>query len=283
MSDEKLYELCKRWGALALKARQRFAGLLPEVFRRKLFLKKGLASIHEFAAKLAGLSHEQVNTILCLDRRFEDKPVLKSALEKGEISVNKLARVASIATVENQDEIFAAGKNLSKAALEVFVKDYKSGYRDGLCEPSKRTQVLPGQEILAVLSPEVKRKIKELLDKGHDINALLLQFFAQREEQIQEEKVKLAEAQMQEQSDKEVIGMPVSRYISAKIRKIVYAEHGSKCSIPGCKRESKVLHHSARFAIARVHDPRFLAPLCAEHHELVHAVDVRAGKWRRVT
>ncbi len=330
MSDEELFELCKRWGGLALESRQKFCGLLPEVYKRRLYERKGFVSIHEFAAKLAGISHEQVNTILCLDRRFEDKPVLKAALREGKISVNKLARIVSIATAENQNEIFSAGINLSKAALEVFVKDFKNGCKDGFAEPencekkklvglfernkkekcggfwepSNGVQSLPGQEagmdgednvngandaqkpsnydyeILAAISPELKQKIKELMDKGHDINSLLMEFFAEREEKIEQKKIILSEAQRQEQRERAVISMPVSRYVPVKIRQIIKEEHGSRCSIPGCRREAKVLHHAARFAIARVHAPRFLAPLCAGHHELAHRVDIKAGGWR---
>ena len=39
---EKLYQLCKTFGARTLLWRQKFIGLLPEVNRRKLYEKKGL-------------------------------------------------------------------------------------------------------------------------------------------------------------------------------------------------------------------------------------------------
>jgi hypothetical protein len=52
--------------------------------------------------------------------------VLHEALVSGEVSVNKLVRVASIANVENQGELFEKMKNLSNRAVEVFVKDVKN-------------------------------------------------------------------------------------------------------------------------------------------------------------
>ena len=100
-TDQELYKLCCKYGAAALEARRKFAGLLPEILRRRLYEKKGFGSIYEFAAKLAGMSREQVQRVLQLERKFEDKPVLKELLVNGEESVNKLARVASIATPEN--------------------------------------------------------------------------------------------------------------------------------------------------------------------------------------
>ena len=56
ISDQQLYELCQKYGERARTWRQKFAGLLPEVYRRRLYEKKGFGSIFEFAAKLAGMS-----------------------------------------------------------------------------------------------------------------------------------------------------------------------------------------------------------------------------------
>jgi hypothetical protein len=71
--DQKIYELCKKYGADALEARRKFAGLLPEVFRRRIYEKKGFNSIFEFAAKLAGMSQDQVRLVLNLEKKFADR------------------------------------------------------------------------------------------------------------------------------------------------------------------------------------------------------------------
>ncbi|MEK7548212.1 MAG: hypothetical protein AAB540_04925, partial [Patescibacteria group bacterium] len=125
LTDEKLYELCKEYGVRARLWRQKFIGLLPEVNRRRLYEKKGFSSIFEFAFKLCGLSAEQVRLALNLEKRFEDKPVLKSMLENGETSINKLARVVSIATPENEEELAEKIKILPVRALETLVRDEK--------------------------------------------------------------------------------------------------------------------------------------------------------------
>lgn len=105
LADENLYNLCKVYGGKALMWRQRFIGLLPEVFKRRLYEKKGFGSIFEFAKKLAGLSEEQVRRVLNLEKKFEKLPELKSLLVNGEVSVNKLARVASIASEARQRRV----------------------------------------------------------------------------------------------------------------------------------------------------------------------------------
>ena len=125
ISDEQLFQMCRRYGSQALFWRQKFIGLLPEVNRRRLYEKKGCSSIFEFAKKLAGLSEEQVRTTLNIEKRFEDKPVLRGLLVTGEVSISKLARIASVATGENQEFWAAQVKLLPKNALETLVRDEK--------------------------------------------------------------------------------------------------------------------------------------------------------------
>jgi len=101
LSDKELYAICKKCGAAALEARRKFAGLLPEVYTRELkerekgrswLKKRGFFSVYEFAAKLAGMSRDQVDLVLRLEKRFADKPILRDALVSGDVSANKLAR-----------------------------------------------------------------------------------------------------------------------------------------------------------------------------------------------
>lgn len=77
MTDQELYNLCRKYGEMTLSAKRKFAGLLPEVLRRKLYEKKGFSSIFEFAARLAGMSREQVQLVLNLEKKFENKPLLE--------------------------------------------------------------------------------------------------------------------------------------------------------------------------------------------------------------
>ncbi|MBI2634770.1 hypothetical protein HYW82_03840 [Candidatus Peregrinibacteria bacterium] len=125
LSDKDLYFLCKKYGDQALDWRRKFIGLLPEVNKRRLFEKHGFTSIFEFAAKIAGVSKEQVCRALNLEKKFDDKPVLHSMLVEGKISINKLARIASIATVENEKSLAKSAKVLPYRALETLVRDEK--------------------------------------------------------------------------------------------------------------------------------------------------------------
>ncbi len=101
--------------------------LTPQKPPRKSWLeKRGYTCIYEFAARLAGMSRKQVDLVLRLGQRFADTPVLHAALVEGKISANKLARVASIATAENQHELLRKTEILSSRALEIYVRELKT-------------------------------------------------------------------------------------------------------------------------------------------------------------
>jgi hypothetical protein len=289
---------------------------LPEVFHRRLYEKKGFGSIFEFAAKLAGMSQEQVRVVLNLERKFEDKPVLKNLLINGEVSANKLVRIASIATVENQQVLACMAEKLSNRAIETFVRDEKwamngsdagaefgekIGVRmagrpgdfktqNGLQKPlfddkslhvhsnlqpmdegvnlsQFESSASPLEIIKLKLDKDVLKKLLELQEKNIDVNGLIREMLQNRMEGIAQEKEEIVDTL---QSHKQP-----SRYIPARIRKIITEEQGDKCSVPNCKNRAEVTHHELPFAIARNHDPRNLQKLCKAHHELKHMVDVR--------
>ncbi|OGJ43339.1 hypothetical protein A3I58_03760 [Candidatus Peregrinibacteria bacterium RIFCSPLOWO2_02_FULL_39_10] len=271
ITDEKLYELCKKFGASALLWRQKFIGLLPEVNRRRLYEKKGFSSIFEFAFKLCGLSAEQVRLTLNLEKRFEDKPVLKKMLEDGEASINKLARVVSIATPENEEELAEKIKVLPTRALETFVRDEKYLQNpNGSQKPLFGNKSLHVQTLNFEISDDVKEELNKLSSKGIDVNKLLRNMLKRRKEKIAETKEKISEN----------IKPTSSYYISVKIRKILKEEHGKKCSIATCSKPATTIHHTQRFRLSQTHDPRFLAPLCAEHHAIAHSIDLKYHRAR---
>jgi hypothetical protein len=268
MSDQELYGLCREYGAAALEARRKFTGLLPEVMRRGLHRNKGFGSIYEFAAKLAGMSMEQVDRVLSLDKKFEDKPALREALMEGEVSVNKLARVASIATNENQKELVEKSKVLSNRALETFVRDIK-----GLTNVENELNFVHVHKL--ELNNNILQELQELQNEGTNINEFLRECLERRKLEIAQEKEELSEEMERQASNKYV-----SRHIPAKVRKLIRKEYGTKCSIRGCFKDAKTIHHTKPFSIDRSHDPQYLAQLCHEHHEIAHAVNVKVCEKR---
>ena len=263
-------------------------GLLPEVKRRKLYEKKGFASVFEFGEKLAGLSEKQVRTALNLGDRFTDKPILKSLLESGEVSINKLARIVSMATPENDSELAQIVKILSKSAIETLVRDEKMlgnggeygrdfSKQNGLPQPLFNPRSLPGQTKFQ-LSGEVIEELNRLQEQGQDVNAILLELLKQRNVKIQEKKEEIAEGMIKKAAG-ETVKMP-SRHAPVAVKAILKEEFGTKCSMEGCKNLAEELHHTQIFAISKNNDPRYLAPMCKNHHLLAHAMSVQMMEKR---
>ncbi len=272
ISDGQLYEMCRNFGAHALEARRKFVGLLPEVNRRKLYLKHNFYSVFHFAAVLAGVSEEQVRRAINVERKFEDKPLLKQLLTSGEVSVNKLARVAPVATKENESFLADKVQNLSNRGVETLVQDV-------------HVHTNPQQYIEVVneppLSDEVKKKLNELARKKIDINQFILEALQKREQEIVEEKEVQAEKAEHKMIEQFVEGKTISHHVPVATKRLLKKEHGEMCSIPFCRNKAVVIHHTNRFSISLSHDPRYLAPLCKQHHEIAHTVDTKVMEKRR--
>ncbi|PIZ75033.1 hypothetical protein COY05_05320 [Candidatus Peregrinibacteria bacterium CG_4_10_14_0_2_um_filter_38_24] len=149
------------------------------------------------------------------------------------------------------------------------------------------------------LSEEVEQELLELQQKGIDINTLLKEFLQKREEEIAQKKEEISreisEREMKKEQEKQAenptrnpqinnVKIPItspSRHTPISIKRILYAERGTKCSIKTCKKPSEQIHHIRRFSAIRSNDPRYLAPLCKEHHELAHSADIAYQEIRQ--
>ncbi len=271
MTDTDLLSRFEYFGKKALEYRNKVIGLLPEVSRRELYEKRGCSSVYEYAKKVAGLSEEQVSRALSVFKNFTDKPVLKKLLEEGTVSVNKLSRIASIATVENQETLAEKVQIMSQSAIETFVRDIRQGVSEAEIVRTHKPEsnLLFAQELH--LDTDVREKLIELEKKGIDINELLRKALNDREKEIIQAKEQIAES-LPEHS---------SRHIPARVKNILRKEYGNVCSIGHCRKPSNTIHHTRRFGVIPSHNPNFLAPLCKEHHQIAHAIDVKFYEMRR--
>ncbi len=259
LSDKALLEQCERFGREALVWRNKFRALLPEVERRRLYLRKGYRDVFEFGKRLAGLSDAQVAESLNIAGRLEDKPVLRGLLESGEVSVNKITKIMSIATVENEGELAEKVQIMSTRTLEIFSRDARNEAEYGLHVKEAECKTLFAQEANAFgFNEEVVERLKELKQKGIDVNEALMEFLDRREEELTRAKEEVATSLPEEST----------RYIPARVRNIITQEYGTKCAKTGCTRPSQELHHRRRWALDPSHDPNLIAPLCKEHHQI---------------
>ncbi len=257
-SDSQLLLTAIRYGEEARTWRNKFLGLLPEIHRRKLYEQKDFTSITHFAKVIAGVGEEQVRDVIRFEERLREMPALHNLLVQGKVSMHKIEKVLPV--VEPENDIFLADQVqlLSCKALSTLAKDIK--YADVKITDVRNEPILIS--IAVLLSKEIAEELLELKEKGIDIDAELKQFLEQRKKKIEEEKEKLATSEPAE-----------SRHIPSRTRRLLAQEHGTKCAKPGCSKPSQHIHHTARFALTRSHDPHYLAPLCKNHHQIAHTID----------
>ena len=288
LSDGELWNRAVQYGTAARKWRQKFLGLLPEVARRELWKVHGFESVFVFAFKVGGVSKEQAERVLAVEERLRDKPILHGMLISGEVSVNKIVRVVSIVTKENEGELAEQVKLLSQQAVETLVRDMKSYGIMGKSQvrsenvSSKFSFVRAHSEESLGLNQEVVSKLQALKQKGIDINETFLTFLKQREQDIQRAKESIAaEVETQMRCAQNNKTQTSSRYIPQKIKSIITKEYGTKCAISHCQKPSQNIHNTARYSMIRNHNPNFLAPLCKLHHQIAHSIDVKYQECRR--
>lgn len=281
MNDNELFELCREYGRRARKWKNKFVALLPEVFRRRLYRKRGFCSIYEFAAKLAGISKNVVDEALRLDSKFEKMPELKKLIP--EVGLSKLRIVAGVAKKET--DLFWANKvqEMTRSALSSYLKELYPGIEEG------------GNTNLSLFDEQSWQSESRNL-KAQNVNKstfsmqlseesiiklrLLKQKFEKQQKQVLcwDEVVQLAtEELLNEPKVRTVEQRPYSsRNIPAQLRR----EQSKVCEHPGCNRPAEVIHHKNRWAITKKHEN--LKALCKAHHELEHQTDIVVDqKFRR--
>lgn len=290
VTQEKLHQKFKFCGSKHLQFRQKCIGLLPEIFTEKIYQKKGFDSIFEYAAKLAGLSHDQVKRALSLHAKFEDKPILKRLLISGAVSINKLAKIASIATLENQQILADQVRLLPCRSVETLVRDVRAEkslakdahnsdsqnpngspkplFEDNFVHVNKRLQQPDGETL--ELSAEVQQKLLELKKLGHDVNKIILELLEKREKEIDKKIADLGEKAKATNS----------RYIKIETRKVLQEKFGSKCTVQTCHKPAEEIHHTQKFSLTKIHDPRYMPQYCEDHHKISHTIDVKYCELR---
>lgn len=292
LTNAELWSRIVHYGQEARTWRQKFLGLLPEVNRRELWKVHGFESVFVFAFKVGGVSEEQVRRVLNIEKTFADMPLLHGLLVDGTISSNKLARIASVATIDNQAMLANQVQLLSQTAVETLVRDIKAEKSALESVAGKAVDVrthtpIPLMSNLTMefdLSPTLVARLNELKSKGIDVNSLLMGLLDQREEEISQAKQSMA-AEMQMRSQDTTAAnrsqRKPTRAIPARIKTLLKQEYGTRCAITTCHKPSKTIHHTARYGLQQrvspydTHNPLFLAPLCKEHHQIAHAIDVK--------
>lgn len=254
MGDRELYDYCREVGTNAHKYKRMLCAAIPEVFKRGLHRKYGFGSIHEFGAKIGGLSHNTVNEAIRVNEKLKDKPKLQSLIK--DVGLNKLIRVANVATKENEAQWAKDVQQLSKAALEIKVKESLPGQANN--DQLSLAKAKDGQFPFSTFSNMSSFKV-DLKDKT-----------------IQELRILKANMKPGTTWD-DVFKTLLKGKLSKKQRaRGLKVEAKKICEAPGCNRPATEIHHKIPWAITHKHQN--LVSLCKAHHELEHQSDSTVDK-----
>lgn len=280
LTDSQLYRLAQEYGLKAKQWLRKFEGLLPEIYRRKLYKRRGFASIHEFAGKLAGMSHEKVDKILRLSKHLEDKPALKALLESGAVGYSKIETVAYIATPETENIWAEKVTTLPRIALELCVQASRKNYRE---------EVTPGgnsQPEFSMISIKISSKLeyelrllKQKLEKEQgetlgfaEVLQELLKAYKSANRKMEPQRIiQLCPKCIKEEANEVAEWTIPARLIPKEIQHLVIARQKEKCAFPNCDQPPQIFHHTRRFALNQNHDPDYIVHLCTAHERLAHS------------
>lgn len=128
-ADRILHQQFSEYGLNAREWIRKCALLLPEIDRRLIWKKKNFSGIHEYAAKLAGMSRESVDDALRIMKKVEEIPALLPIVE--EKGLNRIRPLLNIITPENQDFWVEKAKTMSRHTLAIYVQNFRSEFRTG--------------------------------------------------------------------------------------------------------------------------------------------------------
>ncbi len=248
MNDNEFYSLFQKRGKNARQAVNEFIAMIPEAYRRRIYIKKGFGSIYEMAAKVGGISRNMVDEVARVDEKLIDMPELRSKI--AEVGLSKVKTVANTATKETDHEWAEKITKMTRGALETEIRDSKNPI-PGESIPTT-PQLIEFEHFQAKLNPKIILKlkiIKSKIRKGATWNEVFSKL------------VNLPESRPQKNPKP---SNPKKRNIATARRR----DLEGKCSIQGCKKPATEIHHKKPWAKFRSHDD--LEALCKNHHELAH-------------
>lgn len=292
LSDDQLFKLCREYGLNAKIWLRKFAGLVPEIYRRRLYKRRGFVSIYEFAKKLAGMNERTVDKILNLSKKFEDKPNLREKLENGSVGWSKLEKVASVATKETEKAWAEKVDILGTHSLEMYVQEFQrqqlqnSGFDAQVTHVSHAEHNSPFREewktFSFAVSPQIEQKLRALKQRfekekkqalaWNEVMAEIIKIVDGKENlqnQKSEKEIKLCPDCVKKRADTAEGEKITTRYMPAEVRHVIQMRSGGKCEFQNCPRPGEIYHHTRRFVLRKNHDPEFIRFLCKAHEGIL--------------
>jgi hypothetical protein len=107
------------------RAEAELIDLLIEIEDRKIFLKRGHSSLFKYVVSELHLGENTAYSLITVSRKARQFPVLKASIQNGTITLSNARRVASVLTLQNQEEWISKACELSSRELEKEIAKFK--------------------------------------------------------------------------------------------------------------------------------------------------------------
>ena len=271
LNDRQLHKKFTKLGLKRTALTRKLYIMIPEIERRKIYIKKGCKNIQEYALKYAGLSYSAVRSCITILNKANKFPLIASEIEN--VGIYKADLALKIANKENEAIVVDKMKNMSRSAFKLLVSEMKiHGFSDRKCDavPMKKSICIKGESL------KIFNKLK-FKNKNLNEDELILKILKLAENQMQQD---MKISSLGHKTAKKFLPAGISRYIPASKRNEVIEKSDGLCQYPNCSSKIDTFHHIDRFSENKSHNN--IIGLCKEHHEFAHnnLMDEKSLKFR---
>ena len=124
LNDEELLVTCKSQVLIEKSATAKVLDVLIEIDHRRLWIKEGFSSMHDFCIRYLGYSESEANRRIQAARLTQKVEEVKPLLAQGELSLTNLSLLASVLTQDNAKEILPKVANKPSRDVEKIINEY---------------------------------------------------------------------------------------------------------------------------------------------------------------
>jgi len=271
---------------------------LHELDNRKLYRELGYPSLFAFCTKALGYSEGAAFRRIAAARALSICPELRQQIETGKLSLCTAAEVAKVITVENKEQVLAAGAGKSNRAVKEALVPFQ---RESL--PAKRVETVRVKRVATGAAPLIEQKgdSQKRFSITLELDESEMTLLEEAQKLLSARKLKdtvlraakqviarerrlttLRERRAQKSlSTSKVVTSPAkcqtgkpSRYIAAGVRHAVAKRDGNRCSYIApdgtrcCETGNLELDHIEPWALGGKNTAQNLRLVCKAHNQL---------------
>ena len=124
LNDEELLVTCKSQVLIEKSATAKVLDVLIEIDHRRLWIKEGFSSMHDFCIRYLGYSESEANRRIQAARLTQKVEEVKPLLAQGELSLTNLSLLAPVLTQDNAKEILPKVTHKPSRDVEKIINEY---------------------------------------------------------------------------------------------------------------------------------------------------------------